>query len=287
MILVVDSTVMIDHQDLNAWGVEVVNYPMYLDSKRIDASMDMSEEAKEEIRLLLKDKKRRVNTSGLREEDLLAVFRKYPDEPILCLLQSSVATTASIQVISKVIKEHPELDITHYDSQHLASGYGVIAREAALRMQAGASREEMDAFLKAAPLRSRLFGVIYDLFYLKRNGRIGAVQAIMGTAMRIIPILTSTDPPGTLKSAGKVKKPAQAIRKIISNIEKDRELWPEASLSAIVSVVGPHKDEGEELIAAIKEHDPDANVALYGYSHSMLPHVGPDFFDVGYLLMDS
>ncbi len=287
MVLVADTAAQISHQDLKKWGVEIVNYPMYVDGDPIDVSVDMSEEAKEEIRLILKDKNRNVSTSGLKEEDLLEVYRRHANEPILSLHMSATASTASTQVITKIIKEHPELDITHYDSRHLVGGYTVIVREAALRMQAGATREEMDDFLTKAPLRTRHFGVLYDLFYLKRTGRIGTAKAVMGTAMKIIPILTATDPPGNLKSAGKVKKPAQAIRKFIESIEKDREQWPNTDLKAIVSVQGPHKEEGEALVVAIKTYDPKADVALYGCNHSNLPHAGPDYFDIGYMLLDS
>ena len=287
MVLVADTAAQIPARDFTEWGVEVINYPMYVDGEPIDVSVDMSDEAKEEIRLILKDKKRNVSTSGLREEDLLAAYRRHADEPILSLHMSATASTASAQVIAKIIREHPELDITHYDSRHLVAGYTVIVRQAALRMKAGAGREEMDAFLKAAPLRTRHYGVLYDLFYLSRTGRIGTAKAVMGTAMKIIPLLCATDPPGNLKSAGKVKKPAQAIRKFIEEIEKDRELWPKASLKAVVSVQGPHTEEGEQLVAAVREHDPDADVVLYGCNHSNLPHAGPDFFDIGYMLMDN
>ena len=286
MVIVADTAAQISHQDLKSWNVEVVNYPMFIDGEPIDVSVDMSEEAKEEIRLVLKDKNRNVATSGLREEDLLEVYQRHAGEPILSVHMSSTASTATAQVLSRIIREHPELDITHYDSRHLVAGYSVIVLQAARRLAAGASREELDRFLKDAPLRTRHMGVLYDLFYLSRTGRIGTAKAVMGSAMKIIPILSATDPPGNLKSAGKVKKPAQAIRRFIDSIEKDRELWPNASLQALISVQGPHREEGEALLEAVQAHDPNAEVFLYGCNHSNLPHAGPDYFDIGYTLMD-
>lgn len=286
MVLVADTAAQIPAEEFKEWGVEVCNYPMYVDGKPIDVYPGMSEEAKEEIRMILKDKNRNVSTSGLREEDLLEIYRRHPDEPILSLHMSATASTASAQVIAKVIQEHPELDITHYDSRHLVEGYSIIVKEAAKRIVAGASREEMDTFLKAAPLRTRHHGLIFDLFYLKRTGRIGTAKAVMGSAMKIIPLLSATDPPGNLKSAGKVKKPIQAIKRFVDFIERDRELWPNAPLKALISVQGPHREEAEELKSEIEKLEGDVEVALYGCSHSNLPHAGPDYLGLGYILMD-
>ena len=286
MVLVADTAAQIPAKEFDRWGVEVCNYPMYVDGEPIDVSAGMSDEAKEEIRMLLKDKNRNVSTSGLREEDLLEIYRRHADEPILSLHMSATASSATAQVVTKIIQEHPELDITHYDSRHLVEGYSIIVKEAARRMNAGASREEMDAFLKAAPLRTRHHGVVFDLFYLQRTGRIGTAKAVMGTAMKIIPMLSATDPPGNLKSSGKVKKPLQAVKKFVDFIERDRELWPNAPLKALISVQGPHREEAEELKSAIEQLEGDVDVVLYGCSHSNLPHAGPDYFGLGYMLMD-
>ena len=144
----------------------------------------------------------------------------------------------------------------------------------------------MDHFLETVPEQTKLMGVVFDLFYLNRTGRIGKAKAIMGSAMKVIPLLASSDPPGSLKSAGKVKKPAQAIRRIVDTISADREKNPSAPLKAVISVIGPHKDEAEELKTEVLKLGGDVEVNLYGTNHSNLPHAGPDFFDIGYMLTD-
>jgi len=286
MVLIADSAVQISNKDILELGVEIVNYPLLVDGNPYPASMDMDEEAKETIRMILKDKKRNVGTSGLREDELLEIYRKHAGESVISLHMASSASTATSQVISKIIKEHPELDVSFYNSRHLVSGYSIIVQEAAKRIRDGAGKEEMDYFLKTVPEQTRLMGVVFDLFYLNRTGRIGKAKAVMGTAMKVIPLLCSTDPPGNLKSAGKVKKPAQAIRKIVDTISADRDKNPSAALRAIISVIGPHKEEAEELQKEVLKLGGDTEVNLYGTNHSNLPHAGPDFFDIGYMLTD-
>lgn len=285
MVLVADSAVQIANKDLIKWGVEICNYPLLVDEKPYPISMDMSESAKEEIRLILKDKNRNVGTSGLREDELLEIYRRHEGEQIISLHMSTDASTASTQVIKKIIQDHPELDITHYDSRHLVSGYSVIVQETAKIINAGASREEVDSFLKTIPGSTRHIGILFDLFYLNRTGRIGKAKAVMGTAMKVLPLLSNSEPPGSLKSAGKVKKPAQAIRKFVDSISADREKRPDAAVRALISVIGPHNEDAEELQKEILKLGGDIEVSLYGTNHSNLPHAGPDFFDLGYMLI--
>ncbi len=286
MVLVADSAVQIANEDLVKWDVEICNYPLLVDGEPYPVSMDMSEEAKEEIRLILKDKNRNVGTSGLREDDLLKIYRRHAGESIISLHQSAGVSSATSQIIARIIREHPELDITHYDSRHLVSGYSVIVQETARKINAGASREDVDSFLKMIPENTHHIGILFDLFYLNRTGRIGKAKAVMGTAMKVIPLLCNTDPPGGLKSAGKVKKPAQAIRKFVDSISADREERPNAAVRALISVIGPHKDDAEALRDEILKLGGDIEVSLYGTNHSNLPHAGPDFFDLGYMLID-
>ncbi len=286
MVLIADSAVQIANKDLLDLEVEICNYPLLVDGEPYPVSMDMSEESKEEIRRILKDKNRNVGTSGLKEDDLLEIYKRHAGEPILSLHMSNSASTVSTQVIAKIIQDHPELDITYYNSHHLVSAYSIIVYEAAKRIKAGASREEMDTFLKTVPEQTRHMGVVFDLFYLNRTGRIGKAKAVMGTAMKIIPLLCSTDPPGNLKSAGKVKKPAQAIRKFVDSISADREKRPDAAVRALISVIGPHMEDAEKLKSEVLKLGGDIKVLLYGTNHSNLPHAGPDFFDIGYMLTD-
>jgi len=57
-------------------------------------------------------------------------------------------------------------------------------------------------------------------------------------------------------------------------------------LRAVISVIGPHKDEAEELKTEVLKLGGDVDVNLQGTNHSNLPHAGPDFFDIGYMLTE-
>jgi fatty acid-binding protein DegV len=68
---------------------------------------------------------------------------------------------------------------------------------------------------------TRHLGAVYDLFYLHRTGRIGLAKAVMGSAMKIIALLSSSEEPGVLKSIGKVKNYMQANNRFVQLLQED------------------------------------------------------------------
>ena len=282
MVLVADSAVQLDYSVLKELNVEVCEYPFLVDGSEYPASMAMSGTEKEKIRSILKDKNKKVLTAGLKEKDLLEIYSRHKDEKIFSIHLSASASTATSQVIRKVISDNPELNISYYDSKHLVSAYSVIVYEAAKMIRDGASEEETDSFLNQAPENTRILGVLYDLFYLNRTGRIGKAKAIMGTAMKVIPVLSSSNPPGDLISFGKVKTPMQAVKKLSDTVASDWEKHPGTRLSAVISVVGEHNNEAEKLASAVKNLGENAEVLLCGTNFTNMAHVGPDYFDIGY-----
>ena len=74
MVIVADSALQLNYETIKSLGIEVVEYPMYLNGEPFPVSMSMSREDKDRLRLLLKDKNNKVTTAGLREKDLLEIY---------------------------------------------------------------------------------------------------------------------------------------------------------------------------------------------------------------------
>ena len=76
------------------------------------------------------------------------------------------------------------------DSRSACGGQGLMVLAAALAARRGAgARDAIDAALKARETLKMWFAVD-TLEYLRRGGRIGAAQALLGSALQIKPILT-------------------------------------------------------------------------------------------------
>ncbi|MDC7232683.1 MAG: DegV family protein [Spirochaetales bacterium] len=286
MVLVVDSALQLEPHAVKALGVDVVEYPLYLNGEPYPVSMDMSREEKDKLRLLLKDKNNKVTTSGLREEDLEQTYLKYKGEKIISLHQNSKASTATVAVVNNLMKKHSELEIEHINARQLTAAYSVIVQQAAEAVNSGKSYDEVKDFIIKARDNTRHLGVVYDLYYLHRMGRLGLAKAIMGSAMKIIPLLgSSEEEPGVLKSIGKVKNYHQANQRFVKMIQDDMARKKGTKLRAVLSVIGPHEEEAQELKEMLDQQDFEVHAEVHYTNHSNMPHAGPDFYDIGYTIL--
>jgi len=283
MVLIADSAVQLSPETLDELGVSVVEYPMFLNGEPYLVSIRMSRAEKDELRRLLKDKDNKVTTSGLREEDLVALYERHKGERILSLHQSSRASSATAAVVRKIVSERKDLDVTYLDSWHLTGAYSALVQDTALAIREGLSYEEVIARFESARAATRHLGVVYDLFYLHRTGRIGLAKAVFGSAMKIIAILSSSEEPGVLKSIGKVKNHVQANQRFAAIVKEDMEARGARRLSAVISVIGPHEEEADHLKRAVEGLGYEAAITLSYTNHSNMAHAGPDFYDIGYI----
>jgi DegV family protein with EDD domain len=286
MKVVAGSALQLEQKTVKALGIEVVEYPLYVNGEPYPVSMDMSQEAKDTLRLLLKDKKNKVTTSGLREEDLIAAYSKFADEKIITIHQAGKASTATQQVLKQVLTQHPEFDIEFIDAHHLTAAYTVIAQQVAEAVQNGMEFSDLMEQVEYIRTNTRHIGAVYDLFYLYRTGRLGLTKAILGSAMKIIALLSSSKDPGVLISIGKVKNYIQANNRFIQLLQEDLKQKQGKRVRAVISVIGPHFKEANDLRDRLEKLEFPVQVEVHASNHSNMPHAGPDFYDLGYTIYD-
>ncbi len=284
MVLIADSAIQIEYQTVTELGIGVVEYPLFVNGEEYPVSMAMTREEKDTLRDILRDKNNNVTTSGLKEEDLLSIFKANASEKILFMHQSSHASTATASVLKKVREEIGTLDVEFFDTNRLTGAHSVQVLAAARAVKAGMSFEELMPILEKNRERTTHLGAVYDLFYLHRTGRISLAKAFFGTAMKIIPLLGSTDEPGVLKSIGKAKNYMQANKKMVELISADMENLKSRSVTALISVIGPYEKEAHHLKELLEARDWDVSAEVHYTNHSNMPHAGPDFYDIGYIV---
>ena len=98
------------------------------------------------------------------------------------------------------------------DSAQACMGFGVIAIAAAREASKGSSVEKVAEVARDAAGRSELFFLVNTLEYLEKGGRIGKARAMLGSVLRIKPMLTVTD--GEVHELGKVRTFAKGIARL-------------------------------------------------------------------------
>jgi DegV family protein with EDD domain len=99
------------------------------------------------------------------------------------------------------------------DSNTTAMAMGFHAMQAARAAQQGASLAECKKLAETAREHTGVLFVVDTLEFLRRGGRIGGAQALLGSALNIKPLLELRD--GRIESVEKVRTKGKAIERMI------------------------------------------------------------------------
>jgi len=138
----------------------------------------------------------RIYTSQVGDIEFKEVFSKYLKEGydilyIACSSGLSASYNASLKVKEELLKEFTDRRIECFDS--LISGFaqGSMGIKASLMQKEGKTLDEVLTYLYENRLRFNQFGLIDDLNYLKRAGRVKASKAFFGNLFGVKPIVIS------------------------------------------------------------------------------------------------
>ena len=141
-----------------------------------------------------------------------AAFRRQQQagaDSVVCINLSSdlSATMQSAQNAQKAVEG--DLDVRVVDSHSITSGLGTQVLLAAEAAAGGASADEVVALVDDVATRTHVFGALDTLENLKKGGRIGGAQALVGSLLSIKPILDISS--GTVEEAGKARTRKKAL----------------------------------------------------------------------------
>lgn len=141
---------------------------------------------------------------------------------------SALSGTYQSSVIAKeeLLKQYPERKIITIDSLSASMGQGLLVYHAWQESKKNVSIEKVAAWVEKNKLKHIHIFTVDDLGTLRRGGRLSDVSAILGTILRIKPILHVTDE-GKLvplrKARGRSFSLDQMVDLMSESIEKAKE----------------------------------------------------------------
>lgn len=126
---------------------------------------------------------------------------------ILCIAISS-HLSGTMNAARAGAERFPDARITIYDSESVAGGLGMMVLRARELAAGGASVRDIVAELDRWRVTQRLYACIPDLSHLQRTGRIGKARAVLGSLMKIVPVLALKD--GQVAAEAQVRTFARA-----------------------------------------------------------------------------
>ena len=196
------------------------------------------------------------------------IFRRLADEGadgIVCVNLSAKlsATMQSAQVAAKALDGLCPVSIV--DSKSASMGIGTLAIYAARRARDGADLTAIVDELEARRDRQTLLAALDTLEYLRKGGRIGGAQALLGSMLSIKPIITVTD--GEVEPAGKVRTRSKALQFITDRVPSDG-----VESIAVLHAGAPDIDE---FMARLRPKLADAEIIVGHVGPVVGVHAGP------------
>jgi len=167
---------------------------------------------------------------------------------IVCINLSSKlsATMQSAQVAAQAVQA--DCPVVVIDSLMVSMGLGSLCLTAAQRAADGDSLESIVANVTDRRNRSKLYGALDTLEFLKKGGRVGNARALLGTMLAIKPVLEVRD--GVVEEAGKVRTRSKALRLLVDRVKEG----PFENLS-VLHGNAPDVDELLDLLEPLAARD--------------------------------
>lgn len=139
-----------------------------------------------------------------------------PGDAIISVhLSSKLSGTYQSAVLASTMVSRRQIHVL--DTKAASIGIGLVALAVAEAVQNGASVEEALAVGEKVVDELQVYFVVDTLEYLKRNGRIGAASALVGSLLNIKPVLTLDN--GIVAPYDKVRGKAKALNRIFGLLQ--------------------------------------------------------------------
>ncbi len=167
---------------------------------------------------------------------------------IVCINLSSElsGTMQAAQVAARAVEG--ECPVVVIDSLLVSMGLGNLCITAAERAADGDSLESIVANVTDRRNRTKLYGTLDTLEFLKKGGRVGNARALLGSMLAIKPVVEVRN--GVVEEAGKVRTRSKALRLLVDRVKEG----PFENL-AVLHGNAPDLDELLDLLEPLAPRD--------------------------------
>lgn len=192
---------------------------------------------------------------------------------LVITFSSGLSTTYQSAVIAanELKEKYPDRKIFVVDGLSASLGQGLLIWYACKKKEAGLSVEDLAVWVEENRLHLCHWFTVDDLMYLKRGGRISAATAVVGTMLKIKPVLHMDDE-GHLINMSKARGRKASIEALV---EKAIQLGAGYDNSTMFICHGDCIEDAQYLSGLVKEKCGVKDVFI-GYTGAVIgSHSGP------------
>ena len=220
-VIMTDSSCDLPQELADQLGLEVLPLEVMADGKNYRNWLDGREIGFKEFYKLAREGKElktsAVNTAAF-EEKMEKLLGEGKDVLYIGFSTGLSTTYNSGESAARELREkYPNRKIYTVDTLAASLGQGMITYYAAKKKEAGATIEEVRDFVESEKLHMCHWFTVDDLMYLKRGGRISAATALVGTMLKVKPVL-HVDNDGHLINMFKVRGRKASLEAIANKL---------------------------------------------------------------------
>lgn len=271
-VITVNSTVDLPKEWLEERNVPVVPLRYTIDGQTYE---DMSGLTAKEFFDKLREGKMSV-TSQVNPEEARTALEPFLKEgkDILHLAFSSglSGTCNSMKIAGEELKEeYPEAKIIVIDTLCACLGEALLLYKALQQKEAGKTIEETAAWVEENKLHICHDVTVDDLNHLHRGGRVSKATAVVGTMVKIKPIIHMDDN-GKLQVVGKERGRKKSLNKIVDMAVEQSEGWDN---DIIMITHGDCIEDAEYVAGLVREKMGIDNILINNIGTVIGSHTGP------------
>lgn len=141
---------------------------------------------------------------------------------VVCINLSSALSATMQAAQNGAAAVASEVPVRVLDSKSITGGLGTIVLRAADAAAQGASVDEVVAVVEDLRARQRIYGTLDTLENLKKGGRIGGAQALLGSMLSIKPLVDLSS--GAVEEAGRTRTRKKAFAWLRDAVARSGEI---------------------------------------------------------------
>ena len=168
---------------------------------------------------------------------------------VVCVALSSAlsATFQAAQLGARAVEG--QIPVRVVDPRTVSIGQGLMAVAAARMAKQGKGLDDCAGAAEDLVSRTRTYAALDTLENLKKGGRIGGAQALLGSMLSIKPIIEVTD--GKVEPESKQRTRSKSLRYLVDKVRQ----FPRVEDLAVVHGDAPDCDELLDLLGAVYPRD--------------------------------
>ncbi|MDO5548170.1 MAG: DegV family protein [Eubacteriales bacterium] len=187
--------------------------------------------------------------------------------------------SSTISTVSMVLSEHSEIPSFVLNTKNISIGSGFLAMWAAKKIKEGMRFADLKKYLPEKVKDSKVLFYMDTLDYLKAGGRIGGVTSVVGSLLKIRPII-SCDADGRYETVALIRGDKNAKKKLLElagTFSQGNPCW-------LALLNGAAPEEAEAMKPMLKKEIRKGKiVAEHQITASLAVHTGPGLLGIGIL----